>query len=113
MARLRHSVHDVTVLRRVVSFEFSLYTMLYFTATLESKGVLPIRQILQMVGLPPDPPTNSTDENFDWLLTVARTRRLLGVSMLIGMNVAEDVRNSSVNKIVVSINRLLPDIYRR
>ncbi|XP_063929574.1 neprilysin-4-like [Zophobas morio] len=79
----------------------ALYRICMDTATLESKGVLPIRQILQMVGLPPDPPTNSTDENFDWLLTVARTRRLLGVSMLIGMNVAEDVRNSSVNKIVI------------
>ncbi|CAH1378010.1 endothelin-converting enzyme homolog isoform X2 [Tenebrio molitor] len=79
----------------------ALYRTCMDTATLEAKGLAPIRHILQAVGLPPTPPINHANERFDWLLSIARTRRSLGISMLLGMNVAEDVRNSSANKIVI------------
>ncbi|RZB40619.1 endothelin-converting enzyme 1-like, partial [Asbolus verrucosus] len=79
----------------------ALYRTCMNTVALEAKGLAPIRDILQAVGLSPIPPNNYANEHFDWLFTIARTRRLLGISMLLGMNVAEDVRNSSTNKIVI------------
>lgn len=57
-------------------------------------------EILKAVGLTANPPTTARPL-FDWLFTIARSRRLLGISILVGLNVAEDVRNSSTNKIVV------------
>lgn len=67
---------------------------------LEGKGLAPVVEILKAVGLTANPPTTPRPL-FDWLFTIARSRRLLGISILIGLNVAEDVRNSSTNKIVV------------
>lgn len=66
----------------------------------------PIRKIFGLVGLTAEPPNEENSQSIDWLFTLARTRRLLGVSILIGMNVAEDVRNSSTNKIVVSKQKI-------
>ncbi|KAK5639438.1 hypothetical protein RI129_011930 [Pyrocoelia pectoralis] len=60
----------------------------------------PLGKILKAMGLHEHPSLfNNTD--FDWLFTIAKARRLLGVSLLYGFNVAEDVRNSSTNKIVI------------
>ncbi|XP_025834762.1 neprilysin-4-like isoform X2 [Agrilus planipennis] len=78
-----------------------LYRTCMNTDEVESKGIAPIENLLERVGLSKNPPKVREDSTFDWLYTVARVRRLLGVNVLIGFNVAEDVRNSSLNKIVI------------
>lgn len=58
-----------------------------------------------MLGLKPEPPEESENENttstFVWQQTSGRARRLLGLSALIGLHVTEDVRNTSRNRLVV------------
>ncbi|KAK4871970.1 hypothetical protein RN001_016094 [Aquatica leii] len=65
-----------------------------------SQSLDSLEKILKAVGLP-EHPSLFNNTNFDWLFTIAKARRLLGVSLLYGFNVAEDVRNSSKNKIVI------------
>ncbi|XP_031336950.1 neprilysin-4-like isoform X2 [Photinus pyralis] len=60
----------------------------------------PLEKILRAMGLP-EHPSLFKHTDFDWLFTIAKARRLLGVSLLYGFNVADDVRNSSKNKIVI------------
>lgn len=94
---------------------------------MERKGLEPIKRTLQAVGLSTLPPgqlnttlkeqadslikVNKTESfnfgtEFDWLFTIAKSRRLLGINILYGFNIAEDVRNSSLYKIVVSNSRM-------
>ncbi|KAF5278256.1 hypothetical protein FQR65_LT15715 [Abscondita terminalis] len=65
-----------------------------------SENLDSLKKILKSVGLPEHPSLFNNTE-FDWLFTIAKARRLLGLSLLYGFNVAEDVRNSSKNKIVI------------
>ncbi|XP_017772763.1 PREDICTED: endothelin-converting enzyme 1 [Nicrophorus vespilloides] len=78
-----------------------LYRTCMDTDALESKGLEPIKDILKIVGLTSSPPNATAASGFDWLFTVARARRVLGLNVLYGLNVAEDVRNSSLHKIVI------------
>ncbi|KAF2882511.1 hypothetical protein ILUMI_23672 [Ignelater luminosus] len=79
----------------------AMYRTCVDTNKLEAAGLAPLEKTLKVVGLPAVPPTVASSADFDWLFTIARTRRLLGTNIFYGFNVAEDVRNSSKNKIVI------------
>lgn len=64
-------------------------------------GIKPIEGILAKLGLPPRPPTEAP-ANFSWVEIAGRGRRILGLNVLLSVQVAEDVRNTSRNRVVVS-----------
>lgn len=78
----------------------SLYKTCINTDKLEVDGIKPIEDILQKLGLPPRPPTEAS-ENFTWVEVAGRGRRTLGLNVLLSVQVAEDVRNTSRNRVVV------------
>ncbi|XP_026491729.2 neprilysin-4-like [Vanessa tameamea] len=67
---------------------------------LEEKGIEPIQKLLESLGLPSRPPTEAS-ANFTWEVVAGRARRLLGLNVLLSVQVAEDVRNTSRNRVVV------------
>ncbi|KAH9633913.1 hypothetical protein HF086_009726, partial [Spodoptera exigua] len=78
----------------------SLYRTCVNTERLEDEGIKPIQRILQKLGLPPRPPTEMT-ANFTWETVAGRGRRNLGLNVLLSVQVAEDVRNTSRNRVVI------------
>lgn len=72
-----------------------------FADKLERGGIKPISDLLESIGLPARPPS-APSANFSWEEIAGRSRRLLGLNALISVQVAEDVRNTSRNRIVVS-----------
>ncbi|CAB3241292.1 unnamed protein product [Arctia plantaginis] len=78
----------------------SLYRTCVNTEKLEVDGIKPIEGILQRLGLPPRPPTEST-ANFSWVEVAGLGRRVLGLNVLLSVQVAEDVRNTSRNRVVI------------
>ncbi|XP_022829519.1 neprilysin-11-like [Spodoptera litura] len=70
------------------------------TEKLEVDGIKPIQRILQKLGLPPRPPTEMT-ANFTWEAVAGKGRRNLGLNVLLSVQVAEDVRNTSRNRVVI------------
>ncbi|CAG5019091.1 unnamed protein product [Parnassius apollo] len=77
-----------------------LYRTCIDTDKLEEKGIKPIEDILKKLGLTPKPPIEAS-ANFSWESVTGKGRRLLGLNVLISVQVAEDVRNTSRNRIVV------------
>ncbi|KAF5284800.1 hypothetical protein FQA39_LY04525 [Lamprigera yunnana] len=69
-----------------------------------------LEEVLRVVGLS-EHPSPFNNDSFDWLYTIAKARRHLGISLLYGFNVAEDARNSSKNKIV--IQQITPGLKER
>ncbi|CAH0717488.1 unnamed protein product, partial [Brenthis ino] len=67
---------------------------------LEENGVKPIEDLLISLGLPKTPPTTASP-NFTWVDIAGRSRRKLGLSVLLSLQVAEDVRNTSRNRVVL------------
>ncbi|XP_063635712.1 neprilysin-4-like isoform X1 [Cydia splendana] len=67
---------------------------------LEAEGIKPIQKILEGLTLPPRPPSEAS-ANFSWELVAGQGRRDLGLSVLLSVQVAEDVRNTSRNRVVV------------
>ncbi|CAH2091607.1 unnamed protein product [Euphydryas editha] len=67
---------------------------------LEEKGIEPIQKLLESLGLPKRPPTEPT-ANLTWEEVAGRGRRMLGLSVLISVQVTEDVRNTSRNRVVI------------
>ncbi|XP_049865226.1 neprilysin-4-like [Pectinophora gossypiella] len=78
----------------------ALYRTCVNTDKLEEEGIKPIQRLLQTLGLPPRPPSE-VSTNFTWEETAARGRRMLGLNVLLGVQVAEDVRNTSRNRVVI------------
>ncbi|XP_050561526.1 neprilysin-4 [Spodoptera frugiperda] len=78
----------------------SLYRTCVNTERLEDDGIKPIQKILQKLGLPPRPPTE-VSANFTWEAVAGRGRRNLGLNVLLSVQVAEDVRNTSRNRVVI------------
>lgn len=74
--------------------------IIYIPEKLEKDGIKPIEQILEKLNLPPRPPTEGS-ANFSWVVTAGRGRRMLGLNVLLSVQVAEDVRNTSRNRVVV------------
>lgn len=72
-----------------------------FPDKLEEGGIKPIQRILAKLNLPPTPPAEVSG-NFSWELTAGRGRRMMGLNVLLSVQVAEDVRNTSRNRVVVS-----------
>ncbi|KAG6447821.1 hypothetical protein O3G_MSEX005171 [Manduca sexta] len=78
----------------------ALYRTCIDTDKLEEGGIKPIQKILAKLGLPPRPPVTAS-ENFTWEVTAGRGRRMLGLNVLLSVQVAEDVRNTSRNRVVI------------
>ncbi|XP_026326721.1 neprilysin-4-like isoform X2 [Hyposmocoma kahamanoa] len=67
---------------------------------LEEKATKPIQNLLKRLGLPPNPPVEAS-ANFSWEDVAGRGRRMLGLNVLLSVQVAEDVRNTSRNRVVI------------
>ncbi|KAJ8726734.1 hypothetical protein PYW08_015131 [Mythimna loreyi] len=78
----------------------SLYKTCINTDKLEADGIKPIQKLLQKLGLPPRPPAEMS-ANFTWEEVAGRGRRQLGLNVLLSVQVAEDVRNTSRNRVVI------------
>ncbi|OWR53989.1 putative Endothelin-converting enzyme 1, partial [Danaus plexippus plexippus] len=78
----------------------ALYRTCMDVDKLEVYGTAPITDLLLQLGLPPTPPSVSSD-NFSWEQVSGRARRTLGLSVLLSVQVAEDVRNTSRNRVVL------------
>lgn len=78
------------------------YIRFVITDKLEAKETQPIQSLLKRLGLPPGPPVEAS-ANFSWEDITGRGRRMLGLNVLLSVQVAEDVRNTSRNRIVVSL----------
>ncbi|XP_004926376.1 neprilysin-4 [Bombyx mori] len=78
----------------------SLYRTCIDTDKLEAQGIKPIQELLEKLGLPPTPPVN-VSANFTWEDVAGRGRRMLGLNVLLSIQVAEDVRNTSRNRVVI------------
>ena len=64
-------------------------------------GLEPMLTVLQKIGLSSSsvPPSG---QPFDWLQTVGQAQRMLGLNVMVGFWVSQDVRNTSRNLMVVS-----------
>ncbi|XP_013161761.1 PREDICTED: endothelin-converting enzyme 1-like isoform X1 [Papilio xuthus] len=78
----------------------TLYKTCINTDKLEENGIEPIESLLSKLGLPGKPPQNAS-EDFSWESVAGRSRRMLGLNVLLSVQVAEDVRNTSRNRVVV------------
>ncbi|KAL0839240.1 hypothetical protein ABMA28_016005 [Loxostege sticticalis] len=78
----------------------SLYRTCINIDKLEKDGIKPIQGILEKLDLPPLPPTEAS-ANFTWVTSAGRGRRMLGLNVLLSVQVAEDVRNTSRNRVVI------------
>ncbi|XP_061706650.1 neprilysin-4-like [Cydia pomonella] len=78
----------------------ALYRTCINVDKLEAEGIKPIQKILEELTLPPRPPSEAS-ANFSWEFVAGRGRRELGLSVLLSVQVAEDVRNTSRNRVVV------------
>ncbi|RVE41737.1 hypothetical protein evm_013614 [Chilo suppressalis] len=78
----------------------SLYRTCNNVEKLEAEGIKPIQKVLEKLGLPPLPPSEPT-VNFTWVVPAGRARRMLGLNVLLSVQIAEDVRNTSRNRIVI------------
>lgn len=72
-----------------------------FSDKLEVLGLEPMLTVLQKLGLGTSsvPPSG---QPFDWLETVGQAQRMLGLNIMVGFWVSQDVRNTSRNLMVVS-----------
>lgn len=72
-----------------------------FPDKLEALGLEPMLTVLQKLGLSTSsvPPSG---QPFDWLETVGHAQRMLGLNIMVGFWVSQDVRNTSRNLMVVS-----------
>ncbi|GBP03198.1 Neprilysin-1 [Eumeta japonica] len=66
---------------------------------LEAEGVAPIETLLESLGLPRHAPAQASGAK--WEEVAGRGRRALGLSALLSVHVAEDVRNTSRNRVVL------------
>ncbi|KAJ9597235.1 hypothetical protein L9F63_011909, partial [Diploptera punctata] len=88
----------------------TLYKTCLNIEKLELLGLKPLTDVLERLGLSSTgaPPS---EENFDWLETVAKSQRTLGLNVLFGFWVSQDVRNTSRNLMVV--DQISPGISER
>ncbi|KPJ17112.1 Endothelin-converting enzyme 1 [Papilio machaon] len=91
---------DGEVLPESVKKAKTLYKTCINTDKLEENGIKPIESLLSKLGLPSKPPQNAS-EDFSWESVAGRGRRMLGLNVLLSVQVAEDVRNTSRNRVVV------------
>jgi hypothetical protein len=72
-----------------------------FPDKLETLGLQPMLTVLQKLGLSTSsvPPSG---QPYDWLQTVGQAQRMLGLNIMVGFWVSQDVRNTSRNLMVVS-----------
>ncbi|XP_075972535.1 endothelin-converting enzyme 1-like isoform X1 [Anticarsia gemmatalis] len=78
----------------------SLYRTCVNTDKLEVEGIKPIQNVLESLGLPANPPVEAST-NFSWVEVAGRGRRVLALNVLLSVQVAEDVRNTSRNRVVI------------
>lgn len=87
-----------------------LYRVCLDTDKLEELGLDPMLTVLQKLGLSTSsvPPSG---QPFDWLETVGQAQRMLGLNIMVGFWVSQDVRNTSRNLMVV--DQISPGISER
>ncbi|VVC91133.1 unnamed protein product [Leptidea sinapis] len=78
----------------------ALYRTCVDTEKMEVGGIKPIENLLQSLGLPTRPPSEAS-ANLTWEEVAGRARRRLGLNVLVSVQVAEDVRNTSRNRVVL------------
>ncbi|XP_038213219.1 neprilysin-4-like isoform X2 [Zerene cesonia] len=77
----------------------ALYRTCIDVDKMEARGIQPIQDLLAELGLPRGPPAASS--NVSWEEVAGRARRTLGLSVLLSVQVLEDVRNTSRNRVVI------------
>nr|CAD7261676.1 unnamed protein product [Timema shepardi] len=80
---------------------------------LEVLGVEPMMEVMQRLKVSPIPPRarKPSEDKFDWVYTAGRAQRILGLNMLFGFWVSQDIRNTSRNLMVV--DQISPGISER
>ncbi|CAK1582999.1 unnamed protein product [Parnassius mnemosyne] len=85
-----------------------IYKACMDTETLNKRGIRPVIEILNALGLPSFPTLiNITDDidynnyTFDWLETVIKIKTQLGMDVLIGFDIYSDPKNSSVYRLML------------
>ncbi|XP_049862497.1 neprilysin-4-like isoform X1 [Schistocerca gregaria] len=92
----------------------ALYRTCLDVETLERLGVEPMLAVMRQLRVSAGPPggvAGQRDAPFDWVLTLGRAQRMLGLSALIGFWVSQDMRNTSRNLMVV--DQVAPGISER
>ncbi|XP_026330987.1 endothelin-converting enzyme 2-like [Hyposmocoma kahamanoa] len=85
-----------------------MYDSCMDTDTIDKRGLKPVLQILDSLGLPLYPTfINATEDfdyssySFDWVDTVIKIKTKMGMDVLIGFDIFTDPKNSSVYKLVM------------
>nr|CAD7571921.1 unnamed protein product [Timema californicum] len=80
---------------------------------LEVLGVEPMMEVMQRLKVSPIPPRarKPSEDKFDWVYTAGRAQRILGLNMMFGFWVSQDIRNTSRNLMVV--DQISPGISER
>nr|CAD7439516.1 unnamed protein product [Timema bartmani] len=80
---------------------------------LEVLGVEPMMEVMKRLKVSPGPPRarKPSEDKFDWVYTAGRAQRVLGLNMLFGFWVSQDIRNTSRNLMVV--DQISPGISER
>ncbi|XP_063227769.1 neprilysin-4-like [Bacillus rossius redtenbacheri] len=91
----------------------TLYRTCLDTDKLEQLGVEPMLRVMERLGVSPGPPRprHADDGRFDWVHTLGRAQRLLGLNTLFGFWVSQDIRNTSRNLMVA--DQISPGISER
>ncbi|CAF4857091.1 unnamed protein product [Pieris macdunnoughi] len=84
-----------------------LYTSCMDTETLDKRGLKPIIEILEQLGLPSYPTflniteVDYTNFTFDWIESVMQIKTQLSMDVLIGFDIVTDPKNSSVYRLIM------------
>lgn len=75
---------------------------------MDELGLLPVIDYLEMFHLPPYPSilrpdvdANSTSKKFNWIKTIALTKKIYGGDILIGFDIFPDPTNRTLNRLVL------------
>ncbi|XP_033207207.1 neprilysin-4-like isoform X2 [Belonocnema kinseyi] len=86
---------------RPVKLARNLYRTCMDTASVESLGLKPIFEILNRIGLPSKIPVDNDVVTLDIAELSGKAQRILGLNMLVNFYISEDVRNTSVNRMMM------------
>lgn len=79
--------------------------MIVVLESVEALGLDPIYQTFDKLGLPKEPPLSDEIPPLDIVGIVGKAQRILGLNLFLNFFVNEDIRNTSRNRITVSLYR--------
>nr|XP_050867273.1 neprilysin-4-like isoform X1 [Vespula vulgaris]XP_050867274.1 neprilysin-4-like isoform X1 [Vespula vulgaris] len=85
---------------RPVKLARALYKTCMDTASIETLGLEPIFEVFEKIGLPADPPLQVKVPSLDLSQIAGRTRRILGLNLLVNFYISEDIRDTTRNRIM-------------